>query len=110
MAKARCRVASAAREFFPSDGVGVERDRQFCGGCEVRARASSTPSSSASTTACGAAAPSGSAGASPSVVAGCDGCRADHQADRRRRSAAPGLPTAGRRSSRPERAQAVGGA
>jgi len=35
MSKARCR-GHAPQEFFPSDGVGVDRARQFCGGCDVR--------------------------------------------------------------------------
>jgi WhiB family redox-sensing transcriptional regulator len=35
MSQARCRGLTP-QEFFPSDGVGVERARQFCGGCPVR--------------------------------------------------------------------------
>jgi WhiB family transcriptional regulator, redox-sensing transcriptional regulator len=35
MSKARCR-GHAPQEFFPSDGVGVDRARQFCAGCDVR--------------------------------------------------------------------------
>jgi WhiB family transcriptional regulator, redox-sensing transcriptional regulator len=36
MQAALCREASAG-EFFPSDGVGVERARRVCAGCPVKA-------------------------------------------------------------------------
>lgn len=36
MQQARCRSA-AAGEFFPSDGVGVERARRVCAACPVNA-------------------------------------------------------------------------
>ena len=55
--------------FFPSDGVGVEIARRICADCPVKDPASSTPWSTASTTACGAAAPSGSGAGSSSAAA-----------------------------------------
>jgi WhiB family redox-sensing transcriptional regulator len=36
MLQARCREASSG-EFFPSDGVGVERARRVCADCPVKA-------------------------------------------------------------------------
>ena len=36
MLKAKCREA-ASSEFFPSDGVGVERARRMCAECPVKA-------------------------------------------------------------------------